>query len=171
MNIGSTAVLSDDGDYRYLLWRELPQADLLQEDLGTVMFLMLNPSTADADQDDQTIRKILGYARRWGYSKLVVANLYGLRSTDPRALVGHRDPVGIANDIAICEAAKASNKIVAAWGVGPGPLLHVTERARHVRGLFDAPLFCLDTTEGGAPRHPLYLRGDLEPKPFSVGAS
>jgi hypothetical protein len=164
----NTAVLSHDGAYRYVLWRQLPQRQLLQADLGTVMFLMLNPSTADADQDDQTIRKVVGFAAAWGYSKVVVANLYALRSTDPRGLVGHPDPVGPGNDAAIRECAKAASRIVAAWGNGPGPLLHLTERAQHVRTLFDQPLFCLDTTDSGAPRHPLYLPGGLEPRPFFI---
>lgn len=83
------ADISACGAYRYRLDR---LGALLGR--GAVNFVMLNPSTADAEQDDPTIRRCLGYAFRWGFARLIVTNLYALRSTDPRALWEHPDPIG-----------------------------------------------------------------------------
>lgn len=77
----SAAVISPDGVYRYRLDRELPTQ--LETRSRTVCFVMLNPSTADADQDDPTIRRCLGFAETWGYDKLVVVNLFGYPQRRP----------------------------------------------------------------------------------------
>ena len=93
----SGATFSDDGVYRYRLWREW------DADLPSCLFIMLNPSTADATQDDPTIRRCIDYARRWGFGRLEVGNLFALRSTDPKALYAADDPVGPDNDDALME--------------------------------------------------------------------
>ncbi len=85
------AVLSADGVYRYRLWRTWDASK------PTLAFLMLNPSTADATEDDPTIRRCLGFAKEWGYGSLVVVNLFALRSPNPDALRENDDPVGPEN--------------------------------------------------------------------------
>lgn len=126
-------------------------------------FIMLNPSTADAEIDDPTIRRCMGFARRQGHAGIVVGNLYGLRATDPADLWRFCDPRGPNNMDALKrigeEALAAGTIVVAAWGGG----IH----SRHP-GLPTMPrLYCLGKTKQGYPRHPLYVRSDqpLEPWP------
>lgn len=141
-----------DGDYRYLLWRRVgPGA-------GRLLFVMLNPSTADASEDDPTIRRCIGFARRERFGWLDVVNLYALRATDPDQLWTVPDPIGPKCDEFISERARAAGCIVAAWGATLGP----GGRARidRVRRLLGPMVRCLGTTKDGSPRHPLYVRGD-----------
>jgi hypothetical protein len=143
-----------DGPYRYTLWR-------LWDDRPHVVFIMLNPSTADAQADDPTIRRCMGFARLWGYGGICVVNLFAYRSTDPRALATVLDPVGPRNDEQIDSTIGGADLIVAAWGA------HGTIGARSavVRALVEKhrPLHHLGLTKNGSPRHPLYLRGDTQP--------
>jgi hypothetical protein len=150
------AVISLCEKYRYVLWRKWS--------LGVpVNFLMLNPSTADATQDDPTIRRCIGYAKAWGAGGLIVTNLFALRSTDPKALKRTPGAVGPENDRWIREAAMASASTVCAWGAH-GSLYG---RSRQVRRMLDgiplASVFSLRLTAAGEPCHPLYLPADLRP--------
>ena len=136
-----------DGVYRYTLrrgWGDNPPC----------VFVMLNPSTADADHDDPTIRRCLGFARAWGYDQLEVVNVYAYRSTDPKALrrVGEARH-GPGNFAALCQAAARAGVVVAAWGANVLP-----EDAERVGSLLAqyGPVMCIGTTRGGQPRHPLY---------------
>src|SRR5437588_2477108 len=86
-----SAVFSPDGRYRYLLTRRLGRSRRV------ATFIMLNPSTADAINNDPTIRKCVGFARRWGCGLLQVVNLFALRATEPRVLRAAADPVGPEN--------------------------------------------------------------------------
>lgn len=157
MNVLKNAELSECGTYRYLLAR---QWDQQAPALG---FLMLNPSTADASVDDPTIRRCMAFARRDGYGGIIVANLFALRSTDPKLLGKHPDPVGRENDAWIGQLRATCTTVVAAWGGNP---THV--RAHEVRALFgEHALSCLGVTKEGHPRHPLYVRGDQPIVPFS----
>lgn len=162
--IDSDAVLSPCGAYRYVLsrrWGDGPPA----------IFVMLNPSTADAREDDPTIRRCLGFARAWGAGRLSVVNLFALRSTDPRALLPHADPIGPDNDRVLARtaaaAARSGGKLVAAWGASHlataaararfGPRTETVLRLLTRHG----DVYCLGTTSGkgtvpAAPRHPLY---------------
>jgi hypothetical protein len=146
-----TARLSEDGVYRYELTRVWDRGPLLG-------WILLNPSTADADIDDPTIRRLIGFTRSAGLAGLIVVNLFALRSPDPKTLRSHPDPVGPSNDEAIVRATLRVDRIVAAWGADA----MATERADAVRKLVGASksLLCLGTTNTGAPRHPLYVRGD-----------
>lgn len=165
-----TAELSPCGLYRYRLSRPLP-ATLAPT--GPAVFVMLNPSTADATQDDPTVRRCRGFAERMGATELVIVNLYAYRTLSPRALEAARaagvDVVGPANDETIAAAARfavsAGGTVVAAWGAHPLAEL----RAGHVADLLTAhgaTMLALEVTATGAPRHPLYLRADLEPTPW-----
>jgi len=110
-----SAIISSCGKYRYTLGRNLEKSN------GKIcMFIMLNPSTADANEDDPTIRRCISYAKEWGYGKLVVTNLFAFRATDPKVMKSFDRPVGPRNDNCITFAAQIANAsngvIVCAWG-------------------------------------------------------
>jgi hypothetical protein len=153
----ATAEFSRCRTYRYALTRtwdiRLPPAT----------FVLLNPSTADAFVVDPTVRRCLGFARDWGCGALLVLNAFALRSTDPKGLYRHPDPVGPANDEVIAGwAPHMTGPVIVGWGVngshrgrGPAVARLLADRGVTVR--------CLGTTLDGHPRHPLYLRCDLRP--------
>lgn len=150
------AKISPCGRYRYALGRRWG-------DGGTVAFVMLNPSTADATMDDPTIRRCMGFAKTWGYGGLVVANLYAYRATKPADLWKVADPIGPDNDQHLVWVAEGCDQIVAAWGAHAKP-----DRIAAVLALPGMDrLTALALTKDGQPRHPLYLRGDLTPQPWS----
>ncbi|MGH2490439.1 MAG: DUF1643 domain-containing protein [Candidatus Limnocylindria bacterium] len=122
---------------------------------------MLNPSTADDGADDPTIRRCMAFAREWGYGGLEVVNLFALRATDPRRLRRSRDPVGRENDAHIQAAAERAVAMVIAWGAH-GPL---RDRGSETLEILSprAQLLALGWTRAGEPRHPLYLRRDVQP--------
>jgi len=152
------AEISTDGVYRYSLTR-------IFENLlgcGTCTFVMLNPSTADAYQDDPTIRRCIGYMKRFGYSRLEVVNLYAYRATSPSDLWEADDPVGPLNDNFLWHAIQDADLLIAAWGAHAKP-----ERIEDVCRLAErpfrgSPFLCLGKTKDGAPRHPLYLSANAE---------
>ena len=151
-----SAEISECGTYRYSLRRQWAEG-------YQVLFVMLNPSTADALAGDPTIRRCVGFAKSWGFSQLAVANLFALRSTDPHVLMrcGDIDPVGPRNDEAIIGLAEESTMIVAAWG-NHGIFLGRSKEVRRILGATSC-LYHLGLTKSGQPRHPLYLPGDTQP--------
>lgn len=150
-----SAIISECGTYRYLLTRP---SEVENPDLGTALFIMLNPSTADAELDDPTIRRCRGFARTWGCAGITVANLYALRATDPAALLCHPDPVGPECDEHLFSLAKEYGDVVCAWGANAKPdRVKVVTRILQGAG---ARLWCLGTTKHGHPRHPLYIKAD-----------
>ena len=161
-----TAIISPCGMYRYALTRA---GDTSFGKRGKAMFLMLNPSTADATLDDPTIRRCRSFASSWGFNGIAVANLYALRSTDPAALWLHCDPVGPDNDDHLYEMAVAHGRVVCAWGANARDdrVAAVVTRLRDA----GAQLTCLGTTKNGAPRHPLYVRGDQPLMEWSMPVS
>lgn len=148
------AVLSPCGQYRYELWRRWA-------DGPHVLFVMLNPSTADGEHDDATIRKCVNFAKRWGYGSLCVVNLFAFRSPDPREMKAAADPVGPDNDKTLVRLARQAGVIIAAWGA------HGSYQQRDKTVLRMLPqVKALHLTQNGAPGHPLYLKGTSEPFPF-----
>jgi hypothetical protein len=155
------ADLSEDGVYRWTLtrrWSEKPRD----------VWIMLNPSTADAEVDDATIRRCIGFSRKFGAGGMTVVNLFAYRATDPARLRTEGiDPVGDRNDGVIARCAHLARplggRVICAWG---SHALGVN-RGRHVRDLIGSPLFCLGTTRGGHPRHPLYVPGKTELVPYT----
>lgn len=128
------------------------------------MFVGLNPSTADAAQDDATIRRCIEFARTWGYGALVMTNLFAWRATDPGDMLAAADPVGPDNDAALLAAARAADVVVAAWGV------HGAHMGRDVAVRAMLPrLHYLRLTKDGRPGHPLYLPADLRPTEWPAG--
>ena len=131
-----------------------------------VAFVMLNPSTADAEVLDPTVRRCVGFAHAWGFGSLEVVNLFAFRATDPRDLLRAAAPVGAANDQAILDATRGADRVVVAWGVRGDHL----GRADTVAGLLDSASVvpvALATTKDGHPRHPLYVRGDTDPSAWT----
>lgn len=151
----NTATISPCGQYRYTLSRE---TGLLYPETGSALFIMLNPSTADASLDDPTIRRCIGFAKTWGCPGLTVANLYALRSTNPNHLWQHDDPVGPDNDHWLRNLASEFEDVVCAWGANakPGRVQDVVEILTYA----GARLWCLGATKSGAPKHPLYIKSD-----------
>ena len=154
-----SAVISPCGLYRYELRRSITVHGG-QPHGRRVCWLMLNPSTADAEQDDPTMRKVLGFSRRWGYEEIVVVNLYAWRATDPKAMleiaaVQLAEAVGPDNDRHILAAAAEAEVVVLGWGANADH-----RRARDVLRMLEphaAKLRCLKLTGNGHPGHPLML--------------
>lgn len=144
-----------DRVYRYLLWREWDPAR------PRVLFVMLNPSTADETVLDPTLRRCLGFAQRWGFGSFTIANLFALRSTDPKRLREVEDPVGPLNDGYLSAAAMTAGRVVAAWGAHGGLYHRADAVTRMLRPCVD--LMALRLTSAGDPGHPLYLPAALEP--------
>lgn len=113
-----------------------------------------------------------GFAKLWDCNGLAVATLYALRSTNPAALWTHQDPVGPDNDDFLWNFARECGDVVCAWGSNAR-----LERAARVASIMrdaGARLWCLGTTKGASPRHPLYVRADqplIECSPAAIAAS
>ncbi len=160
-----SARLSDDGVYRWDLVRHLG-------DGPTVVWVMCNPSTADALADDATVRRVIGFSRAWGYGCAAVVNLFALRATNPAELLTHSDPIGERNDAALqMWVGQDGYLIVAAWGEIPQPLrwrllaVHALLRRDPWR------VCCLGLTQrSGMPRHPLRLAADTARRPYRIPA-
>lgn len=149
------AIFSPDRVYRYVLWREWLIG------AGIVMFIGLNPSTADETHDDPTVRRCIDYAKRWGYRALYMTNLFAFRSTFPRVMMGYPQPVGFENDRWLVACARESETVVAAWGKDGV----FSGRDSEVMKLLDG-LQCFGTNANGTPKHPLYLPKILPLQPY-----
>lgn len=145
------ATISDCGLYRYALWRIWDKTKPL------VLWIMHNPSTADADKDDPTIRRIIGFTKSWGYGGFYVGNLSPYRATNPNELekLSYKILVPAENTSAIDEMKRKCELHVLACGVPVKPLqkLPITGSDYHY----------LELTKEGYPRHPLYLKSNLKP--------
>lgn len=146
------AALSPCGRYRYALWRRWDPAGKY------AVFIGLNPSTADAEHDDPTIKRCIDFAKRWGYSGLAMVNLFAFRATQPKDMMAAKDPVGPDNDKWLQHASKDAGVVVAAWGAGGGHLGRDQEVAR----MFQGHLMALKKLKGGRPGHPLYVSGETQ---------
>lgn len=153
----SGAEFSDCRKYRYILWRRWAW-----EGYGNqVMFIGLNPSTADEREDDPTIRRCVRFAKDWGFGGLLMMNAFAFRATDPKGMKAAADPVGPSNDEAFGYWCTQVGLIVAAWGS------HCSnEREWQVCRAIGGPIHCLGRTKAGRPKHPLYLRADTKPELF-----
>lgn len=148
----SGAVFDMMGQYRYALWR------VWSGDSPRIAFIMLNPNTADAQRDDPTIRRCIGFARAWGFGSLEVVNLFAYRAPDPLVLSRIADPIGTDNNHFLEQAATRAHCIVVAWGTKSALLNRDQAVLRLLTG--QDRLYCLGRTRDGYPRHPLYVRGD-----------
>jgi hypothetical protein len=137
--------------YRYLL--RYPRAASKR-----VLWVALNPSTADECQLDPTLRRCFGFAKRWGFDGIEVANLFAFRATDPKVMLAEASPVGPENNKHILQAAARSALVVAAWGVHGSHMGRDEEVLHALRLVVD--VVCLGKTKEKFPRHPLYVKGD-----------
>ncbi len=152
------AVFSDDMVYRYSLSR------IWDREKENVLFIMLNPSTADAYKLDPTIKRCEGFAKEWGYGAIHIVNLFAIRATDPKKMISHPDPIGNRNDTHIIGSARAAHLIIAAWGNNPNKT-RFKKRAEHIIDKITEwrDIHCLTITKDGEPSHPLYLPSELKP--------
>jgi hypothetical protein len=137
----SGAIISPCGKYRYELWRRWDRGPEL-------VWILLNPSTADAKTDDATIRKCMGFSLRWGYAGIRVVNLFAYRATSPSDLFRAENPIGPKNDKVIRSCSEL--ECIAAWG-NHGAFLN---RASQVLQMLHGKLFCIGITNTGQPTHP-----------------
>lgn len=164
-----SAVISPDGKYRYHLRRGQPGGSR-----RVATFVMLNPSTADHLVDDPTIRKCMGFARRWGCGEVRVVNLFAVRATDPRDMMAASDPVGEDNHMWVLRAVDATRDfytpedeglVVCAWGTHGAYMGQDQTVLGWIEGIC-RPM-ALGITKDGQPRHPLYVPYTTEIVPFT----
>lgn len=166
----------NDGAYRYLLTRKIGAGK------RTICWVMLNPSTADEQRNDPTLRRVIGFSQH-GFDVVLVVNLYAKRATDPKDLFpGTQVPVaaagstaaaapiasavGPANDLAIAYAARRAEVVVCAWGAGRAAVIRQREAMEAILPASRRPPKCLGLTLDGFPRHPLYVRREQPLVPF-----
>lgn len=165
-----SAVFSPCRTWRYSLTRNLPPQ--LEDGQGysqtICTFVMLNPSTADAEHDDPTIRRCIRFARDWGYTRLDVVNLYAYRTRSPHVMWEEQargtDIVGPENDAAMSLAFSAADVVIAAWGAEAG----ADRVAQFAETFAGQEMYALGLTKSGQPRHPLYMRADVHPFAFGL---
>lgn len=148
-----SAIISKCGKYRYMLTRDIPTPHPKHK--SACVFVMLNPSTADAELDDPTIRRCKGFAERFACNKLVVVNLFAYRSTKPADLHKVKDPVGPENRKHLREAISLPGIVLCGWGANPTKGQDAW--LKNVAAWQNVNLMCLGKTKSGAPKHPLYL--------------
>jgi hypothetical protein len=157
----SGATFSEDRRYRYLLWRTFGEGP-------TVNYVLLNPSSADEARNDPTVERCVRRGLIMGYAKVLVTNIFALRSTDPGQLYRAEDPIGPYNDRAILQAAREARSVVCGWG-NHGEYL---DRGRQVLELLQAAGIaphCLTVTRSGQPGHPLYVAYNVQPRRWEYG--
>lgn len=156
--IDSGADFSSCGTYRYRLWRRWGPGRAL-------CFVMLNPSIANATENDPTVERCQRRADRMGFDALEVVNLFARIATDPTDLRSFDDPIGPGNDAAIIEACRGAGQVLVAWGVHgefKGRSVAVSAMLRNA----GIEMFALGLTKDGTPRHPLYLPNSVSPEPW-----
>lgn len=150
------AALSNSEEYRYTLGR-------VWDPKGPrVLFVMLNPSTADAEKDDATVRRCIAFAKSWGYGSLEVGNLFAFRARFPKDLRAAQRPIGIDNASALQVMQSRAALTILAWG-NHGEFHdqgNKVGRELSLRG----KVATLGITKRGQPRHPLYAPADLQPE-------
>ena len=151
------AVLSECRKYRFALWR------IWDKSKPNVMFICLNPSGADENNDDPTVRRCINYTQTWGYGGLCIGNLFAFRSTKRTELFSARDPIGKGNNEWLIKLAQESSLVVAAWGNYGAYLGRSKEVMRIIPNLH-----YLKMNKTGEPTHPLYLKKTLRPTPIKI---
>jgi len=144
------AIISQDGNYRYQLSR------IWDEQKPKVLFIMLNPSTADAVKDDRTIGRVINFSKSWGYGGVLVGNLYAFRSIDGKKLKDTDSPMGEDNIQHVQNLIGLVEKVIYAWG-------NNKKEPEWLRHLVDNP-YCIDVSVKGVPKNPLRLKRELKPR-------
>ncbi len=155
----NTCHFSTNRAYRYTLqhrWNDGP----------TIAWVGLNPSTADENVLDPTLRRVKDFSHRWGYGSFIMLNLFAFRATDPEVMKAHPEPVGPDNDYHILKNLVGISQIVACWGQHGKHQYRDARFLGHAaeRGIFN--FYCLKMNKNGTPIHPLYVRADTPLKPL-----
>ena len=158
-NCRNGAVFSYCRNYRYSLWRNENQSGLEK----LVAFIGLNPSTADEEKNDPTVKRCINFAERWGYGGMVMLNLFAFRATDPKVMRAENEPVGPLNLGVIQWFAERVGLVVTCWGNHGS---HLDQYKITVSTISSYKLHHLGLTKTGQPKHPLYLRADTKPIPW-----
>lgn len=154
------ARLSKNGRHRYSLTRTWASAN---KGAKKLVFIMINPSTADGLTDDNTIRRCMNFARTLGYKGIAVLNLYSFRTKDVEILRKAKTPTNLRNDqqLQLVSQLREIYDVCFAWGNKP----FASKRIAEVEKLFPNA-FCLRKTKDGYPEHPLFLPGNLKLIPY-----
>lgn len=166
-----TAVFSPCWTWRYRLTRRVAFGPPTVA--NTVLFIGLNPSTADESNNDPTVTRMMGFARSWGYVRLIVCNIFAFRATDPDEMKRAANPIGEqrgrlnVNDEAIKTAADESALVVCAWGNHGAFLQRGDWVTKILQWNPSRSLKCLGTNKDGSPKHPLYIRANATPVYFA----
>lgn len=160
------------GNHRYCLWRKWGEG-------GTVVWILLNPSTADALEDDPTVRKCIAFTKLWGqqaglptYGSIIIVNLYSWRATKPKDLRGATTPYNDRTDKVIELCLRHADRVMCGWGANPA--LDKASRVSRVMGLIRAAGHtpeALRVTQAGHPEHPLYIPYAVQPQPYEAPAA
>ncbi|EOI8009811.1 DUF1643 domain-containing protein, partial [Vibrio parahaemolyticus] len=153
----NTAELSSCRSYRYALWRTWDDSK------PYVLFIGLNPSTADETSDDPTLTRCINFAKLWGYGGVCMANLFAYRATEPDVMKASEDPVGVENDVWLKRLSKDAGVIIGAWG-NHGAFLGRSEVVKQML----PSLSYLKLNKSGEPAHPLYLNAKLVPQEWKI---
>lgn len=157
------ATFSECRRWRYTLWRRW---SAFSEDESLAVWLCLNPSTASEHKNDPTVTRCIEFSKSWGYTGMVMLNLFGYRATDPKEMKRYQEPVGDQNDAAIIEVSQYAKALICGWGN------HGSHQDRDLRVLSKlrrakVKPMCLVVTGKGQPQHPLYVKASKQPIPFS----
>lgn len=147
-DIDKGAEMSKDRQYRYALWR------IWDKEKYMVMFIGLNPSTANESKDDPTIRRVIKFAQNWGYGGVYMMNLYPFVTAYPHELqTGNMD----MNNKWLIRIAMKCHRVVFAWG----NFLEAVYPGASISKALDG--WALEINQNGSPKHPLYVKGDIKP--------
>jgi hypothetical protein len=152
--LDKAAGISECGHYRYWLLRRLTTGD------RAVLFVGLNPSSADGAKDDQTIRRCVRFARDWGFDCLLMANVYAYRATSPKILRTVHDPVGPLNQQVLTRLTERAELIVAAWGGQHRLDGYARTLANTILSL--PTTRCLGKNGDNTPKHPLRVAANRQ---------
>ena len=157
------AVFSQDKQYRYRLWRKWGEG-------SNIMFIGLNPSTANESTNDPTIRRLIGFAKQWEYTGISMYNLFGLVSAYPEALLTNKDPIQEPNTNLnnewLMNGFMSHETIVFCWG--SWKISNLNDRVKTIVDELKTPfqsgkkVMCFGTNKDGQPKHPLYLNKNTE---------
>eukprot|EP01084_Bolivina_argentea_P270830 460612_1 len=147
-NIERGAIFSQDSQYRYALHR------IWDDSKKKVMFIGFNPSTADGQIDDATVKKLIKYCKLWDYGGLYICNLFAFVAKNPLDIDECEHPIGSSNDYYLQKYSVKSDKIIVMWG-RQGAFYN--NRIQNVLKIFTMRIYCFKLTKNKQPYQPLYL--------------
>jgi hypothetical protein len=153
------AVFSPDRKHRYALIR------VWNNELPRIMFIGLNPSTANEKENDPTIRRVINFAKGWGFGGVYMCNLFSFVTPYPSELKKAKD--NLENDFHLRYYTSISKEVLCAWGAFP----EIGERSSQVYKMlknYSAEFSALQINKNGSPKHPLYVKADIKRVPFTV---